>query len=97
MEKELFEELLGSAREAVAISKGELAPSRVFRVEPVDVVATREGLKMTQLEFAALIGVSQRTLQSWEQGRRAPSGAAAMLLRVASHRPQAILDTVRAG
>jgi putative transcriptional regulator len=97
MEKELFEELLGSAREAVAISKGELAASRVFRVEPVDVVATREGLKMTQLEFAALIGVSQRTLQSWEQGRRAPSGAAAMLLRVASYRPQAILDTVRAG
>jgi putative transcriptional regulator len=96
MEKELVEELFGSTREAVAISKGELAPSRVFWVEPVDVVATREGLQMTQLEFAALIGVSQRTLQSWEQGRRVPSGAA-MLLRVASHRPQAILDTVRAG
>ena len=41
--------------------------------------------------FAALMGVSIRTLQEWEQGRRKPSGLAAALLRVASRHPEALL------
>ena len=95
MEKELFAELIESAHEAVTISKGSRKASRVFSYEHPDPVKARENLSMTQLEFAALLGVSERTLQSWEQGRRVPSGAAMMLLRVATARPQAILDTVR--
>ena len=96
MEKELFQELLESAQEAVDISKGLKKPSRVFHIEPVDVAATRKRLNLSQTEFAAMLGVSERTLQSWEQGRRKPSGAAGMLIRVAARHPQAVLETVHA-
>ena len=95
MESVLFAELLESAQEAVKISKGLRKPSRVFTYELPDVAKARKNLGMTQTEFAALLGVSERTVASWEQGRRVPSGAAMMLLRVATRRPAAILDTVR--
>jgi len=44
-----------------------------------------------QSDFAQLLGVSVRTLQEWEQGRREPSGAARTLLRIALRSPEAIL------
>ncbi|MEB2352905.1 MAG: helix-turn-helix domain-containing protein [Burkholderiaceae bacterium] len=47
---------------------------------------------LSQSEFARLIGVSVRTLQEWEQGRRAPSGPARTLLMVADKNPRALLD-----
>ena len=46
----------------------------------------------TQEKFATLLGVSVRTLQEWEQGRRAPSGAARTLLMVAARNPRALLE-----
>jgi len=45
---------------------------------------------MSQSEFARLLGVSIRTLQDWEQGRREPSGAARMLLRIAVQSPDVV-------
>lgn len=48
-----------------------------------DVAGIRERTGLSQARFAALLGVSVRTLQDWEQGRRAPSGAARTLLMVA--------------
>ena len=62
---------------------------RVVNVPPVGVIRERTGL--SQAKFAALLGVSVRTLQEWEQGRRAPSGAARTLLMVAAKNPQALL------
>jgi putative transcriptional regulator len=50
------------------------------------------GLGMSQSELASLMGVSTRTLQDWEQGRRKPTGAAQTLLRVAIAHPEALLD-----
>jgi putative transcriptional regulator len=47
---------------------------------------------MSQSELASLMGVSTRTLQDWEQGRRKPTGAAQTLLRVAIAHPEALLD-----
>ncbi|WP_422666903.1 helix-turn-helix domain-containing protein [Billgrantia endophytica] len=41
----------------------------------------RHRVDVSQSEFAKLIGVSVRTLQEWEQGRRVPTGAARTLLR----------------
>ncbi len=55
-------------------------------------VTAREKLHMTQEEFARLLGISVRTLHQWEQGRRKPSGAARVLLRVASLNPDAVLQ-----
>jgi putative transcriptional regulator len=57
-----------------------------------DVASIREKTGLSQARFAALLGVSVRTLQDWEQGRRAPSGAARTLLMVADRNPRALLD-----
>ena len=52
----------------------------------------RESMGLSQSKFATLLGVSIKTLQDWEQGRRAPSGAARTLLLVAANNPQAVLE-----
>ena len=63
---------------------------RVINIPDVASVRAKTGL--SQARFAALLGVSVRTLQDWEQGRRAPSGAARTLLLVAHKNPAALLD-----
>jgi putative transcriptional regulator len=63
---------------------------RVVNVPPVGTIRERTGL--SQAKFASLLGVSVRTLQEWEQGRRAPSGAARTLLMVAAKNPRALLE-----
>lgn len=57
-----------------------------------DVAGIRAKTALSQAQFAELMGVSVRTLQDWEQGRRAPSGAARTLLLVASKNPKALLE-----
>ena len=62
-------------------------------VANVPAVATiRAKTSLTQGRFAKLLGTSPRTLQDWEQGRRAPSGAARTLLMIAAKNPQALLE-----
>lgn len=56
-----------------------------------DVQAIREGMGLSQAAFAALLGVSPRTLQDWEQGRRQPTGPARSLLRIADRHPEVLL------
>lgn len=63
---------------------------RVINVPSVASVREKTGLP--QSRFAELLGVSIRTLQEWEQGRRAPSGAARTLLLIAAKNPRALLD-----
>lgn len=57
----------------------------------------REGFALTQKQFAAMLGISLRTLHNWEQGRRAPTGPAMVLLQVAAKHPEAVWDVVQAG
>ena len=78
-------EILEGIRE---IKRGE--HGRVTNVPSVSVVRERTGL--SQARFARLLGVSVRTLQEWEQGRRAPSGAARTLLLIAEKNPRALLE-----
>jgi putative transcriptional regulator len=56
------------------------------------ITAVREKTGLSQATFAKLLGVSVRTLQEWEQGRRAPSGAARTLLLIAAKNPRVLLD-----
>jgi putative transcriptional regulator len=63
---------------------------RVFNVP--DIAMTRAKTGLTQARFAELLGVSVRTLQDWEQGRRAPSGAARTLLMIAAKNPSALFE-----
>ena len=94
MKKEHFEKLVASIREADEIKKGRKAPSRVYEIKPPEIKTVREKLNVSQTEFALMIGVSVRTLQNWEQGRRKPEGPAKALLRIASKNPDAVLDAL---
>lgn len=93
MRKALFEELLESVRQAKAIERGEMMPSRVFRVASKNAVAaTRVKLGLSQSKFASLLGISEDTLQNWEQGRRKPTGPAKVLLKIAEKHPRVLLE-----
>ena len=71
----------------------ELKRGKFGRIINVPAVATiREKTGLSQARFADLLGVSLRTLQDWEQGRRVPSGAARTLLLVASRNPHILLE-----
>jgi len=95
MKEEMFKELVESVRQAGAIMRGEMEPSRVFVVEAPDVKAIRAKLGVSQEEFASLLGISVRTLENWEQKRRIPKGPARVLLEVAAAHPDAVWDVVR--
>jgi len=97
MKENDFDLLLSSIKEAGDIKKGKKDPSRVFEINPPDIKMVRESLHVSQVEFAMMIGVSVRTLQNWEQGRRKPEGPAKALLRVASKNPKAVLEALHAG
>jgi putative transcriptional regulator len=56
------------------------------------IIAARQNSGLSPAQFAALLGVSVRTLQEWEQGRRQPSGAAKTLLKVAQRHPEVLRE-----
>lgn len=66
--------------------------ARVTQVKLSVAAEARAHCGLSQHEFAALLGVSPRTLQDWEQGRRAPTGAAKTLLRVAVAHPEVLRE-----
>ena len=65
-------------------------PNRVTKISRIS--KNRENIGLSQAEFAKLLGVSVRTLQEWEQGRRIPSGPSRTLLRIANNNPKALLE-----
>ena len=97
MNDDLFADLMASIEEAGRIAGGEAVPSRTFSVERenLDVKMIREGYKLSQTRFAALLGISVKTLRNWEQGRRVPVGPARVLLQVVARHPDAVWDVVR--
>jgi putative transcriptional regulator len=95
MKDEMFNDLVASVREGGKILRGRTRPSRKFVIEAPDVKKIRSNYKLSQNEFAALMGISVKTLRNWEQGRRAPEGAARVLLQVAARHPEVIWDVVR--
>ena len=86
-ERDVWQEVLDGVREIKAgggkRTKVE-AKSRIVRVR------MKSGL--SQAQFAAALGVSKRTLEQWEQGRRDPSGAAKQLLKIAERHPEVLLE-----
>ena len=67
---------------------------RVHEVQLSDAAEARQKIGLSQAQFAALLGVSKRTLQDWEQGRREPSGAAKSLMEVAMKRPDVLIEVL---
>lgn len=90
MDKKLEEfqaDLLLSAKEMKA---GKAA--RVHQIEISVVVEARNKVGLSQSAFAELLGVSKRTLQEWERGRKQPSGAAKTLLQIALRHPEILRE-----
>ncbi len=85
--EELGQKLLESVRQ---MKRGEAA--RVTHIEVSEAVEARNRVGLSQSDFADLLGVSKRTLQDWEQGRREPTGAAKMLLKVAVRHPEVLRE-----
>jgi putative transcriptional regulator len=83
--RDIGQEILDGVRE---LKRGEHGRIRHLP----SIASIREGTGLSQSRFAELLGVSVRTLQDWEQGRRSPSGAARTLLAIAHRNPQALLD-----
>src|ERR1035438_10154293 len=94
MRQKMFEELLGSVREAGAILRGRQKPSRRTVIRASGVRIIRERTNLSQSEFAQLIGVSVKTLQNWEQDRRRPTGPAAALLSIIAHDPAMAIKAI---
>jgi len=102
------QQLIESAREAVAIERGEKRPARITRytaaeakVEPPPryvserIKGIRDQMALSQPVFAAALNVSPETVRAWEQGKREPDGPTLRLLEVAEQHPEVLLKKVR--
>ncbi|MEQ8953537.1 MAG: helix-turn-helix domain-containing protein [Gammaproteobacteria bacterium] len=86
--RDLGKEILEGLDEIQKFKKGNLKLRTTELSEPSEPKIIREKLKLSQSAFASLLGVSTRTLQDLEQGRRSPQGPAVALLRIAEQHPE---------
>lgn len=91
MDKKVFAYLVTSLKQAGQIVRGERKASRSFKFNDSRIRAIRERTRLSQTDFARLMGVSVKTLQNWEQSRRHPTGPAAALLRLVEKDPKVVL------
>jgi putative transcriptional regulator len=85
--RDVWQEVLDGVRE---IKAGGGKRTKVKAQSQVVQVRLNSGL--SQAQFAAALGVSKRTLEQWEQGRRKPSGAAKTLLLIAERHPEVLIE-----
>ena len=97
MDKEHFDQLIKAVRQMNRHMSGKvvLGVKTTELVEP-DVRAIREAAKISQSQFALLIGVNLRTLQNWEQRRTRPSGPARVLLKIVASDPKSAIEALNA-
>jgi putative transcriptional regulator len=91
--------IVAGLHDAISHAKGAPDKARITRYkvpDNIDVKKLREGLEMSQPEFALRFGFNLSTLRQWEQGRRYPDGAARVLLTVILHQPKAVEDALEA-
>jgi putative transcriptional regulator len=85
--RNIGDELLQAIRQ---VKKGKYGAK--YQVEANDVVNARLKSGLSQAQFAAILHISTRTLQQWEQGRRQPSGAAQTLLKIVLRHPEVMRE-----
>ena len=90
-ERDIGAEILAGLKEIKEFKKGKARIRTVKLSEPQSARQIRERLNLSQSAFASMMGVSVRTVQDWEQGRRTPKGPARSLLRIAEQNPKAFL------
>ena len=86
--RDVGQEILEGIQEIKAYKAGKKTLRTHILKEPAAPKVIRAKLRLSQSAFAGLMGVSLRTVQDWEQGRRKPSGPAVALLRIAEQRPE---------
>jgi len=86
--RDIGQEILHSIQE---IKSGKVGRVTVF-MSPRDIKTVRKALGVTQASFAAMLNISPRTVQDWEQGRRKPEGPAQSLLAIAARRPDVMQE-----
>jgi putative transcriptional regulator len=89
--RDIGAEILAGLKEIKEFKHGKVRLKTVTLSEPLSSRQIRERLKLSQSAFASMMGVSVRTVQDWEQGRRTPKGPARSLLRIAEQNPKAFL------
>jgi len=92
VKRDIGQEILDGIQEIKAFKKGhgELRTHKLSDPSPPHEIRAR--MNLSQSAFAGLMGVSLRTVQDWEQGRRKPSGPAEALLRIAEQKPEVFLE-----
>lgn len=90
--RDIGQEILDGLREVKAHKAGMKKLRTHALREPASPQVIRAKLKLSQAAFAGLMGVSLRTVQDWEQGRRRPSGPAEALLRIAEQKPEVFTE-----
>ena len=93
-ERNIGLEILEGMKEIKAYKEGSIELRTRKLSTPSDPKTIRLQLGLSQADFAGLMGVSLRTVQDWEQGRRTPSGPAKSLLRIAEQHPNVFLEVV---
>ena len=94
MDNDMFDDLMASVQEMDDIVKGQKQPARRFEFPELEVKAIREKMGVSQDKFAVILGVSKRTVENWEQGRRHPTGAARSLLKIVEADPKHALEAL---
>lgn len=90
--RDIGQEILEGIQEIKAFKAGRRALHSHTLQDPAPPQEIRTKLNLSQAAFAGLMGVSVRTIQDWEQGRRSPSGPAEALLRIADQKPEVFLE-----
>jgi putative transcriptional regulator len=91
-ERDIGQEILEGIKEIKRFKKGDVDLTKWSLNEPSPEKIIRKKLKLSQSAFASLMGVSSRTIQDWEQGRRKPQGPAKSLLRIAEQHPEIFIE-----
>ena len=91
-ERTMGTDILDGIREIKVFKRGQGAVRTHTLKRPAPPQKIRANLRLSQSAFAAMMGVSVRTVQDWEQGRRQPSGPAEALLRIAEQHPEVFLQ-----
>ncbi|WP_252176516.1 type II toxin-antitoxin system MqsA family antitoxin [Endozoicomonas sp. 4G] len=87
-ERDIGQEILDGIEEIKAFKSGKGKLKTSILSEPSPAKEIRQKLQLSQSAFAGFMGVSIRTIQDWEQGRRTPQGPAKALLRIAEQCPE---------
>ncbi len=97
MDKKHFDQLVKGVREMKRHMAGRpVRGARTTELAEPDIRAIREAAKISQSQFAKLIGVNLRTLQNWEQRRTRPTGPARALLKIVASNPRSAIEALHA-